>query len=580
MKKKKYETLYTGYGEALDKSAPLQDYPRPQMRRASYFNLNGTWKFAISKKNDPPEEYPDEITVPFAPESALSGIEREIRKGEKLHYKRCFTLPDGFCTGRVLLHFGAVDQIARVSLNGSELGEHVGGYHPFSFDITDVIRKGENELYVFAEDELSLDIPYGKQKRKRGGMWYTPVSGIWQTVWIECVPEGGIEALEITSDTRSARITVKSTSSTKRLRMKESGQIIEFSSDTVEITPLTRKLWSPESPYLYHFTIETDRDRIESYFALREIGITNEGGIARLTLNGEPYLFSGLLDQGYFPDGIYTPASYKAYADDITLAKSLGFNMLRKHIKIEPMIFYHLCDKLGIVVFQDMVNNSDYSFIRDTALPTIGLKRRSDKNLHRRKKSRELFVSGMKETISLLKSTPSVLYYTIFNEGWGQFCADENYRLAKSLDPTRIYDASSGWFFEGESDVDSHHVYFKKARLKSDGKRPLVLSEFGGYSYRPEGHLYGSANYGYSIYKDETAYNAAVIYLYFSEIEPLVRAGISALVYTQLSDIEDETNGFISYDRRYLKIPTKAMRQMNEKLYDAAKGTESGTVKE
>lgn len=580
MKKEIYENLYTGYADSFNKSGPLPEYPRPQMKRDSFLSLNGEWLFSVSERECEPDNYEESITVPYPPESALSGIQRRIKQNEKLYYKRFFTLPNGFCCGRVLLHFGAVDQICNVKINGKFIGGHEGGYHPFFFDITDALTVGENEISVSVTDELSTDYPYGKQRRDRGGMWYTPISGIWQTVWLESVPEGYIEGIEIVTDTSCAKIKVLSSCEHKRLTLTEIGESFEFSSDSIEITPKTERLWTPESPYLYYFTLETENDKIESYFALREIGIEKIGGIPRLTLNGEPYLFNGLLDQGYFPDGIYTPASYDAYKDDILLTKSLGFNMLRKHIKIEPMIFYHLCDKLGIVVFQDMVNNSDYSFIRDTALPTIGLKRLKDKRLHKNPKSRELFISGMKETIELLRNTPSVLYYTIFNEGWGQFSADENYRLAKSLDPTRIYDATSGWFFQNESDVDSHHVYFKKARLVPNGEKPLVLSEFGGYSYREAGHLFGSANYGYSIYKTRDEYEDAVVTLYEKEITPLVESGISALVYTQLSDIEDETNGFISYDRKFLKIPCETMRKINLNLSERSNSVKSRSITE
>ncbi len=570
MRNKKFKTLYTGYLESFNKEAPLKEYPRPQMVRDSYFNLNGTWHFSVSEGECEPQEYTETITVPYPPESALSGIERRINKNEKLYYKKTFTLPDGFIKNRVILHFGAVDQECRVKLNGKFIGTHEGGYTPFSFDITDFLKDGENTLTVKVRDSLDLKYPYGKQKVNRGGMWYTPVSGIWQTVWLESIPKNSIRSLRISSDMKSAKITIDAPFGEKKITIHSEGVSAVFSGNEFIFTPKEPKLWSPESPFLYHFTLETKDDKIDSYFALRKIGVTKTDGKARLTLNGEPYLFSGLLDQGYFPDGIFTPADYKAYEDDITVAKSLGFNMLRKHIKIEPQIFYHLCDKPGMVVFQDMVNNSDYSFLRDTALPTLGIKRLSDRKMHKNAESREIFTDTMKETVKLLENSPSVLYYTIFNEGWGQFSADENYRTAKALDPTRIYDATSGWFFENESDVDSHHVYFKKAKLNWDGKRPLVLSEFGGYSLRIEGHLYGPKNYGYRIFSSNEEYERAVISLYENEILTLAKAGISALVYTQLSDVEDETNGFVTYDRRKIKIDSDKMRRMNFELYRAS----------
>ena len=562
MKKEKiYDTLLTRYQKRFDKTNPLPEYPRPQLKRASFLSLNGEWDFECGT-------FSGKITVPYAPESFLSGVERTFSDEDLLHYKKHFSIPEGFKNDRIILHFGAVDQVAKVNLNGKEIGTHEGGYHPFFFDITDSLRDGENELSLEISDRLDGIFPYGKQKRKRGGMWYTPISGIWQSVWLESLPKTPIQKIKITANMRSAIIECKTDLLPLKLTMKESGKVYESLDGKFEISPESAKLWTPENPYLYYFTIENENDKIESYFALREIGIEKIGEIQRLTLNGKPYLFNGLLDQGYYPDGIYTPASYEAYRDDIMLAKSLGFNTLRKHIKIEPLIFYHLCDSLGMVVFQDMVNNSDYSFVRDTALPTVGMKKIPDKNLHKNPVSREKFQSAMRETQELLYNTPSVLYYTIFNEGWGQFSADENYELAKSFDSTRIYDATSGWFTQSKSDVDSHHIYFKKAKIKDFSNRPVVLSEFGGYSYRPEGHLFGSKNYGYSVYSAREDFEKAFERLYREEVFPLAQQGISALIYTQISDVEDETNGFISYDREFIKVDTSKTASLMRELYE------------
>lgn len=563
--KEKYETLLTPYAKGFKKSAPLPEYPRPQFKRDSYFSLNGEWDFEI-KNADGALNYEGKICVPYPPESVLSGVERRIEEGESLIYKLKFTLPEEFNTGRTILHFGAVDQLCRVKLNGKEIFYHEGGYHPFSVDVTEDKKSGENELSVIVRDELDKSYPYGKQRKDRGGMWYTPVSGIWQTVWLEAVPENAIEALRITADSQTAKIQVSTKAKNVRLTLKESGRVYESKDGSFVITPQSRKMWSPENPYLYYFTLETENDRVESYFALREISIKDFRGKKRLCLNGKPYLFNGLLDQGYFPDGIFTPASYEAYRDDIMLAKSLGFNMLRKHIKIEPLVFYYYCDLYGIAVFQDMVNNSDYSFVRDTALPTLGIKKLPDKNFHRDEKTRRIFKDSMKETAELLYNSPSVLYYTVFNEGWGQFSADENYRQLKSIDSTRIIDATSGWFTQSESDVNSHHVYFKKAKIRDFSTRPAVLSEFGGYSFRKEGHLFGEANYGYSIYKTREEFEAAVTKLYETEVRELVKNGVSALVYTQLSDVEDETNGFTTYDRKFLKLDSKKFSKLMNEL--------------
>jgi len=567
--------LTTVYSETMDKSVPWQDYPRPTLRRDSYVCLNGLWDFAYSKSA--PVEYTEKILVPFPPESELSGINRTHKKSEKLYYRRTFSLPDGFIKSNLLLHFGAVDQCCEVFVNGRRVGTHEGGYIPFSFEIKNFVCDGENEIAVVATDTLSKLYPYGKQRRKRGGMWYTEVSGIWQTVWLESLPQNAIEALKINTNTECATVEVKTCASSVRLTLCDSGEVFTSNDGVFRISPKDKRLWTPKSPYLYRFTLETDTDRIESYFALREIGTETVNGVPRLTLNGKPYLFNGLLDQGYFPDGIFLPATSAAYENDIKQTKALGFNTLRKHIKIEPEIFYYLCDKLGIAVFQDMINNSDYSFIRDTAIPTVLTKRRSDKNLHKNPVSRRIFKETLEKTVELLHNHPSVLYYTVFNEGWGQFLADEAYKKAKELDSARIIDATSGWFWQKESDVDSHHSYFKRLNIPLPSERPVVLSEFGGYSYRCEGHLFGTKNYGYKTFKNRIDFENAVAALYENEVLPLVRDGVSAFIYTQISDVEDETNGFLTYDRKVIKVDTERFSKIMKKLYDIFGNTDDIT---
>lgn len=543
-------------------------YPRPQLRRNSFICLNGEWDFAFSGESAP-DDYADKIIVPYPPESKLSGICRSAKKGEYLHYRRTFTLPEGFIRDRVFIRFGAVDRLATVSINGKIVGSHNDGYLPFYADITDCLAEGENEVYVRVFDDLSPIYPYGKQRKNRGGMWYTPTSGIWQTVWLESVPENYIERLKITPNTKEVKIEVFGGEGIKKLTLKESGMIYEFSGDTIVIRPESPILWSPESPYLYEFTLSTENDEIESYFALREVGICDTGRGKCLSLNGKPYLFNGLLDQGYFDDGIFTPKDISAYEKDILTAKSLGFNMLRKHIKLEPAVFYYLCDKLGMAVFQDMVNNSKYSFLRDTALPTIGFKRLSDKNRHKGKHSREAFKSLMLGITSTLYNYPSVVYYTIFNEGWGQFSADETYELMKSKDSTRVIDATSGWFWQKKSDVYSHHVYFKSLIANNPKDRPTVISEFGGYSLRVAGHLFGDKNYGYSTLKSKEEFFDKLSALYLNEVLPLANDGASAFVYTQISDVEDETNGFMTYDREVLKVDADKTKGIMDKVYCA-----------
>ena len=564
----KFKLPDTPYRHKMDKSLPWADYPRPSMRRSSYFCLNGEWDFAYSESE--PKEYKEKILVPFPPESELSGIEREHTDGEKLYYRRSFTLPDGFVKKRVVLHFGAVDQICEVYLNGKKIGEHAGGYFPFSFDVTDALTANENVITVIATDTLSPLYPYGKQTKKRGGMWYTPVSGIWQAVWMESLVDNAIENIRITPTDKSVKIEVFGGESKKTLTLSDGTEYV-FEGESIVITPESPRAWSPEDPYLYYFTLKVGEDIVESYFALRLVDIRSVNGIPRICLNGKPYLFHGLLEQGYYPDGIFLPATAEGYEADILAAKALGFNTLRKHIKIEPDIFYYLCDKHGMIVFQDMINNSDYSFFRDTALPTVGFKRLSDRRLHRDPKSREIFLSGMERTAKLLYNHPSIVYYTIFNEGWGQFRADDAYDALKAIDPTRIIDSTSGWFWQNKSDVDSHHVYFKKLKTKPSKSRPTVISEFGGYSHRCDGHLFGEKNYGYKTYESREEFEDAVESLYLNEVAPLVKAGDSAFIYTQISDVEDETNGLLTYDRCLVKVSEERMQKISNVLEENIK---------
>ena len=569
-----YQPLTTEFAENMDKSCPWNVYPRPQLKRNSFFCLNGLWDFQITQDKEIPKEFTEKILVPFPVESELSGIKRQVKKNDRLFYRRTFKLPRKFMKDRLLLRFGAIDRFAKVYFNGEEMGVHNCGYTPFFVDITDHLRQGENEIIVEVRDDLSPNYPYGKQKKKRGGMWYTPVSGIWQTVWLESVPENYIENIRIYPTTENVEIGVFTKAKHKKITLIGSGETFEFDDEYITITPKKIVNWTPENPYLYKFKIETENDSVESYFALRRITKERVNGISRLCLNGKPYLFNGLLDQGYFPEGIFLPATPEGYENDIKLAKSLGFNTLRKHIKVEPPIFYHLCDKLGIAVFQDMVNNGKYSFLKDTALPTIGLKRKNDKKSHSNPESREAFIECMTSTANMLHNYPSVVYYTIFNEGWGQFEADEMYERLKAIDPSRIVDATSGWFHQTKSDVSSHHVYFKKPVIAHEKTKALVLSEFGGFSHRVSGHLFGPKNYGYSRFEARRDFENALFSLYENDITPLVEIGISALIYTQLYDVEDETNGLVTYDRKIVKIDAYRMKKIAEALYEKATQTE------
>ena len=559
-------------------------HPTPGLRRDSFLSLDGVW--AVSQNGASPVS----ITVPYPPESSLSGAKSPPVGRASLHYRKAFSLPAGFLTGgRLLLHIGAADQYLEVRLNGTLVpttkGESVavGAYRANVYDLTEAILPDEENLLEVAVTDNLRDgvIPYGKQRVKRGGMWYTPISGIWQSVWLEAVPEVYVRALRVDSqiapDRASAlvRITAEGVDGgTVHITTPDGMLDIPLSGGVAEAVISNPRLWSPDAPYLYEFTVEAGevggtRDRVASYFALRTLTVETVGGIPRLCLNGRPYFFHALLDQGYFPEGILTPDAPDAYERDIQVARSLGFNTLRKHIKVEPERFYYDCDRLGMLVFQDMVNNGRYSFLRDTALPTVGLKSRSDKRMHPNKAARAAFLAAMEATVEALRHHPCICLWTIFNEGWGQFDSEAVYRGLRELDSTRFIDTASGWFKGGESDVDSEHIYFKPVSLRF-GSRPMILSEFGGYACRIEGHA-PAASYGYRFFDSPAALEDAIIRLYEEEILPAIPHGLCAAVYTQLTDVEDEVNGLITYDREAIKVDAERMRELAMRL-EAAMG--------
>ena len=557
--------LFTPEGENLS-GKPWRSYPRPQMRRKSYVNLNGSWDFAVTN-GEIPKKYNQKILIPFCPESALSGIGQHFPEGSALCYRKRIRLPQDYNRGRVLLHNGAADQHAEVYVNQSKLATHSGGYEAFTVDITEALGDTIDLLIICRDDLRDKSQPYGKQTMKRGGMWYTPVSGIWQTVWLETVPEHYIQRLNIENNGTSVTISVEPVLE-GRIIVPELGEF-ELEDGKVIISPENPHFWSPDDPYLYEFTLWAGEDEIRSYFALRTLEVKEIGDYQRLCLNGKPYFFHGLLDQGYWPDGLFTPATPECYANDILAMKKLGFNTLRKHIKVEPEEFYYQCDRLGMIVFQDMVNNGKYDFLRDTAMPTVGVQTRDDRKLHTDPATRDAFLRGMESTVFQLRNHPSILYWTIFNEGWGQFDSDNVYNHLKALDGTRWIDSTSGWFRRKESDVDSRHVYFKPIRLKA-GEKPLVLSEFGGYSYKPEGHVFNTEKtFGYRKFNDAESFATALEELYYTQVIPAAKEGLCAAIYTQVSDVEDETNGLLSYDRKVEKLTLERMLPIAQALHDA-----------
>ena len=556
--------LDTEFEEELKNSdIPFSEYPRPRMRRESYLCLNGKWNFRIERSGR--AVYDGEILVPFPPESRISGVFTDIGKKDLMIYERKFSIHRPTTEGRVILHVGACDQYAKVFVNGSLAGEHEGGYLPFSFDITSLLSGGENTLRIEARDPMCKELPYGKQTDRRGGMWYTKISGIWQTVWLEEVPECYVKDVRITPDTLGADIQVIGGERKKLLRID--GKEYEFEGDSFRLDISAPHLWTPDDPFLYEFELICGEDRISSYLGLRSVSIEDRNGVPLICLNGSPIFCHGLLDQGYFSDGIFLPASPRGFLNDILKMKECGFNMLRKHIKLEPELFYYYCDKYGMLVFQDMINSGRYSFIVDTALPTLFLKKGVTHRVSKRRK--KLFTDCSLGIIKKLYSHPSVIYYTIFNEGWGQFSPKELYSTLKAADPTRIYDTTSGWFKTDATDVESNHVYFKPVRLKPRKNRPMVLSEFGGYAHKVDGHAFNLKNtYGYRKYDTAKTFEDALCRLYEDEIASGIDIGLCATVLTQVSDVEDETNGLLTYDRRILKVDAPRIRSLSESLFE------------
>ena len=573
--------MLTRWGETLDKQHVLQEYPRPQLVRDSYYNLNGLWDYAITASDACPGAWDGQILVPFSPEAPLSGVERTLLPEQVLWYRRPLPLPKQ-AGMRTLLHFGAVDQRAWVYVNGLLAGTHTGGYTAFTLDITKLLREGENTLTVAVRDDTdTVPLSRGKQKTKRGGIWYTPQSGIWQTVWAELVPERYIRSLLFTPELPAGRIRWQVFSDAPQGAKVSvfyagepvaEGQTDEDGCGSAVIAPGLLHLWTPETPSLYDVTVTLGDDTVSSYFAMRTVGTgTDAAGHPCLLLNGRPYFHHGVLDQGYWPDGLYTAPSDEAFVYDIQLMKRLGFNMLRKHIKIEPMRWYYHCDRLGMLVWQDMPSGGGpYHFLTISAPLITGIHCKDSRyRLFARTDpaGRDSFRQELEEMIRQLQSCPCIVLWVPFNEGWGQFDAKQITRLIRRLDPTRLIDHASGWHDQGVSDVKSLHVYFRPYRFRPDKKgRAVVLSEFGGYNLPVAGHTWNEKNFGYRGYQTPEALGEAVRKLYETQILPARQAGLAADVYTQLSDVEDEVNGFVTYDRKAEKLPAGLMQAIAREL--------------
>ena len=558
----------------LNCNIPLTEYPRPQFKRESYLCLNGLWDLKIV--GDSNVLFDGKINVPYSPETDLSGVCRQLKKDQTLIYSKNFTLPENFNKGVVLLNFGACDQETIVSINGKMVGENLGGYLPFTFDVTEFLVDGENQLTVAVKDDADSDVyGRGKQTYKRGGIWYTATSGIWQTVFLESVPKNYIRSIKLSPNFDSKTLTVKADLvGSGEIEVKvcdDSGVIVKGSGESeVTLDVSLCKLWSPNSPELYKVFITFGEDVVESYFGLRKFSIVEKNGKKLIAVNDKPIFNNGLLDQGYFNKGYYTPQTNESMYLEVKQVKDLGFNMLRKHIKVEPLLWYYYCDILGVLVWQDMLNGgAKYKQLRIMLAPFINL-HLNDKNykaMGRSEASREQYYKEAYGLQDLLYNSVSVCVYTPFNEAWGQFDALEVTEKLKNNDPSRLYDHASGWQDMGGGDFCSKHIYFRKAKPKNDKKRALALTEFGGYSLEVKGHIFSTKKFGYKIFKSANLLEKAYHNLYENEIIPLIKnQGLSATVYTQLTDVEDEINGIFTFDR-VLKINGENLKKLNEKLY-------------
>jgi len=578
---------------------PLAEYPRPAMRRDSCEILNGPWQYAITQTAEYPAAWQGSILVPYSPEAPASGVGRTLQPGQWLHYHRLFAPPAGE-GGRVLLHFGAVDYACAVQVNGHLAGGHRGGYWPFTLDITDLLNgTGRNSLWVAVQDPTGHGTQArGKQTLKPGGMFYPAQSGIWQTVWLERVPDNYIQTLTVTPDYDARTVTVqvhtaKPGGAVNLWAMVRAGGVTiaeDWGSDeadqdgevTLNIPEEYFFPWSPDTPFLYDLTVGTNQgeeaefDTVHSYFALRKWSCAPDAhGVLRFCLNDKPILLNGLLDQGYWPEGLYTPPSDAAVERELSEVKALGFNLLRKHAKIEPQRWYYHCDRLGLIVWQDIVNGgSAYNLWFVTYLTNVLqplLRRFPDGKACRRLLSRakpagrEEYAHELADTVQALRCHPCIACWVPFNEGWGQFDAGKAVQALRALDGTRLVDEASGWFDQGGGDVHSLHNYFYPLRIRPQ-KRTVALSEYGGIAWPMPGHEPPHKTYGYGTAKDRQELTARYKKLQLKTVLPQLEKGLSALVYTQLTDVEDEVNGLFTYDRAAVKPDANAVRSVNAAL--------------
>lgn len=606
--------LISRWGKEIDPGNILQEYPRPNLVRDSYFNLNGEWECRINE-SETADFYDETIIVPFSPESMLSGVGKIVMPHQRLHYRKKFTLPEGFKKSRVLLHFGAVDQECSVFVNGIRVGGHKGGYLPFHFDITDSLRQGENELTLSVTDRTEQS-PHarGKQKLQKKGkyasLFYTPQSGIWKTVWMESVEKAYIEDVRITplyddssvrfeitvlnacktsgAETSGGKASGGETSGTVRLAVLDRGVEIGQAEITVRQEKEIKKVisqeikldgfkpWTPDTPHLYDVIIRYGEDEVRSYFGMRKLSTGRDGkGILRFFLNNKPYFFNGILDQGYWPESLMTAPSDEALVYDIIKLKEMGYNTIRKHVKIEAERFYYHCDRLGMMVWQDMPNGGgEYNMVFVTHLPNASdrfARGVSDRHygIFKRKdgEGRRQYYTDLKNMVSTLYNYPSIAVWVPFNEGWGQFDAAKATKEVREIDSGRLINEACGWFDQGGGDMYSIHNYRHKLKVKPQQDRVVALTEYGGYAYPVEEHLSCKKEFGYQHYHSTEELTQNYKRLWEEEIYPNLQYGLCSAIYTQTSDIEEEINGVLTYDREIVKLDEDQVKEMNDKLY-------------
>lgn len=575
------DRIMTDWASQVSPDNALPEYPRPMMVRPDWQNLNGLWQYAITPKGEKaPKNYDGDILVPFCIESALSGVQKEVGADNALWYSKSFSVPSKWKNGRVLLHFGAVDWMTDVWVNGVKVGSHTGGYAPFTFDITQALQSKDNEIVMRVWDPTDVSyIPRGKQVRKPSGIWYTSVTGIWQTVWLESVPEDYIQSVVSTPDLEKAtvKVDVDFTNPTNndlyQVDVLYEGKVVatgkSINGQPVEVNmPEDFHLWTPDHPFLYDLNVKVLRkgkqiDAVQSYFAMRSFGTQrDDNGIVRLTLNGKPIFQFGPLDQGWWPDGLYTAPTDEALAYDVQKTKDFGFNMIRKHVKVEPARWYYHCDRLGMIVWQDMPSGD-----RGPGWNTTEYFKGSESV--RSLESEENYMKEWTEIITALKSQPCIGVWVPFNESWGQFKTMEIVEMTKKLDPTRLVNPASGGNFYLTGDILDLHHYPDPKMVLYDPTRATVLGEYGGIGRKVEGHTWVK-DQGWGYVEFDTEEKVTDTYVeYANTLYKMISQGFSAAVYTQTTDVEVELNGLMTYDRKVIKLDEKRLHDINNKISHA-----------